>query len=127
MAAAWPPPGFAPSARCTRSGQALTGTAEAAVPTWAARLAFYNLFRFVIPHCYGLIEIGVVGQVAPDGCVIAEDFIFDHWLSGANGVEEVRFVVNHVAITVRRGVTLYLLFYLEGVRSGLRMFILPLF
>ena len=54
-----------------------------------------------IPGCDCVLEIGVVGQVATYGGVVAKVFVFDRWVAGSHCVEEGCLVSRHVAVTVR--------------------------
>src|SRR5450432_2157287 len=69
-------------------------------------LAFYDLLRRSVPDGYALVEVGVVGQVAADGGVVAEGFVFGDRLATADGVVEVGLVSDGVAVVGRQSIAL---------------------
>ena len=76
----------------------------------AIELCLYYLFAACIPDSYALVEVREVGQVASDGGVVAEDFVFYYRLPRAHGVVEVGLVIDRVAVAVGNGVGFALLF-----------------
>ena len=59
-----------------------------------------NRFGPGIPGRDCVFEIGVIGQMAADGRMVAEVFVLEGWLAGSNCVEEVRLVRGNVAVTI---------------------------
>src|SRR5580704_11407559 len=69
-------------------------------------LAFHDFLLVAIPDGYTVVEVGEVGQVAADGGVVAENFVFGDWLACAHGVVEVGLVIDGVAVAGSVGVRL---------------------
>src|SRR6266542_732482 len=64
------------------------------------KLCFY-LFPRRVPHRRRLLEIRMIGQMAADRRVVAELLVFDDFLSRADCIEKVGFVVNKVTVAGR--------------------------
>ena len=64
--------------------------------------------------------------MASDGRVVAEDFIFDDGLAGADSVVKVRLVIDGVALSGRIGIGLAFRIHVPLQGFGLGMFFVPL-
>src|SRR4051812_36806339 len=89
-------------------------------------LCFHDLLATLIPDGYGLVEIRVVRQVASDGGVVAEHFIFYDRLAGSDRVVEISLVIDCVAVAVRHGVAFAFIFRLPVQSFRFRMVFVPL-
>src|ERR1017187_3375116 len=61
-----------------------------------------------IPRRHGAVKVRVIGLVAGNGRVVAEDLVLDHMLPRLDGAEEVGDVVGGVVVALRRRIALHL-------------------
>src|SRR5215831_21203397 len=61
-----------------------------------------DFLRVGIPPCGTLVKVRVVRQMTADGRVVAEDLVLHARLTRANGIEEVGFVIDCVAVAPRQ-------------------------
>ena len=59
-------------------------------------LALYYLLSGPIPDCDCFVEVGEVCQVAADGGIVAEHFVFDYRFARAHRIVEVGLVIDGV-------------------------------
>src|SRR4029077_7288750 len=78
----------------------------------------FNLFSRCVPSRDSLVEIGVVGKVATNRCIVAELLILNGSLPAANCIEKVRLVIGEITVARWHGVRLRRVFYGRSQRRG---------
>jgi len=66
-----------------------------------------NPFGLRVPRRHATVKVRVIGHVAGDGRVVAEDLVLHHALTCLNGAEEVSDMIGGVVIARRRGIAFH--------------------
>src|SRR6266571_1180487 len=89
-------------------------------------LTSFDLFGRLVPHRDRLVKIGIIGHVAGDGGVVAEDGVLDGGAARSDRLEKIVHVVDLVLVAGRRLERLRLFDHGIVARGRVRMLGAPL-